>query len=98
MVEKYSGWPSVYYYPKTTATSKGLIDALRSWFMQNGVPEEISLDGQSTYTSQVKKRLPTGMGGQTQIIFNILPPFQYQSRIGGEGDEEVDEGQHWTQG
>ena len=55
MVDRYSGLPSVYYYPKTTATSKRLVDALRSWFMQNGVPEEISSDGQSTYTSQVTK-------------------------------------------
>ena len=75
MVEKYSGWPSVYYYPKTTATSKGLIDALRSWFMQNGAPEEISLDGQSTYTSQVTKDFlqAWGWGSNTNYLQHTFP-------------------------
>ena len=39
VVDKYSGWPSVHYLAKTTANRKGLMDALRGWFMIFGVPE-----------------------------------------------------------
>ena len=28
VVDRYSGWPSVHYFAKTTATSKELVDAL----------------------------------------------------------------------
>ena len=82
MVEKYSGWPSVYYYPKTTATSKGLIDALRSWFMQNGVPEEISLDGQSTYTSQVTKDFLQAWGVKHRLSLTYFPHSNTRAELG----------------
>ena len=55
VVDRYSGWPSVQHFPKTTATSKGLVDTLKDWFMVFRVPEELSSDGQSTYTSQETK-------------------------------------------
>ena len=55
MVDRHSGWPSGHYFAKTTATSKGLVDGLRGWFKIFGVTDELSLDGQSTYTSQVTK-------------------------------------------
>ena len=55
IVDRYSGWPSVKYYPKMTATSNGLVYTLRERFLVFGVPEELLSDNQSTYTSQVTR-------------------------------------------
>ena len=44
------------------------------------------------------KGLFEGVGSQAQIILDLFSSFQHQSGVGGEGDEEVDEGQHGAQG
>ena len=39
-----------------------------------------------------------GVGSEAQIILDVFFSFQHQGGVGGEGDEEVDEGQHGAQG
>ena len=82
VVDRYSGWPSVYYYPKTTATSTGLVDALREWFMLFGVPEEMSSDGQSTYTSQVTNDFLKAWGVRHRLSSAYFPHSNSRAELG----------------
>ena len=45
IVDRYSGWPCVYFCRSGECTSKHLIQICRDLFANYGVPEEISSDG-----------------------------------------------------
>ena len=51
MVDRYSGWPSIKYFAKGTANSQALIETLKEWFMNYGIPEEFSSDAGPCYVS-----------------------------------------------
>ena len=82
VVDRYSGWPSVHYFAKTTATSKGLVDALRGWFMIFGVPEELSSDGQLTYTSQVTRDFLKAWGVKHRLSSSYFPQSNTRAELG----------------
>ena len=82
IVDRYSGWPSIVYYPDTTATSKGLVDALREWFQIFGVPEELASDGQSTYTSQVTQDFLKAWGVKHRLSSTYFPHSNTRAELG----------------
>ena len=82
VVDRYSGWPSVQHFPRTTATSKGLVDALREWFMVLGVPEELSSDGQSTYTSQETMDFLKAWGVRCRLSSTYFPHSNTRAELG----------------
>ena len=82
VVDGYSGWPSVHYFARTTATSKGLVDALRVWFMIFGVSEELSSDGQSTYTSQVTRDFLKAWGVKHRMSSTYFPHSNTRAELG----------------
>ena len=51
IVDRYSGWPCVYYFKDSIANSNNLIHICRELFSSYGVPEEISTDGGPQFTS-----------------------------------------------
>ena len=80
--DRYSGWPSVLHFPRTTATNKGLVDTLRDWFMVFGVPEELSSDGQSTYTSQETKDFLKAWGVRHRLSSTYFPHSNTRAELG----------------
>ena len=54
MVDRYSGWPSV--HQARDANDKELVRLLRDHCETFGVPEELTSDGGSTYTSGVTQQ------------------------------------------
>ena len=82
MVDRYSGWPLVHYFPKTTATSKGLVDALRDCFMIFCVPEELSSDGQSTYTRQETSDFLKVWGVRHRLSSTYFPHSNTRAELG----------------
>ena len=82
IVDRYSGWPSVFYLPATTATSKSLVDTLRKWFTVFGVPEEMSSDGQSTYTSQLTKEFLSAWGVRHRLSLTYFPHSNSRAELG----------------
>ena len=82
VVDRYSGWLSLQHFPKMTATSKGLIDALRDWFMVLGVPEELSSDGQSTYTSQETMDFLKVWGVRHRLSSTYFPHSNTRAELG----------------
>ena len=51
IVDRYSGWPCVYYFKDNNANSNNLIHICRELFSSYGVPEEINTDGGPQFTS-----------------------------------------------
>ena len=65
-----------------TATSKGLIDALRDWFMVFGVLEELSSDGQSTYTGQEMMDFLKAWGERHRLSSTYFPHSNTRAELG----------------
>ena len=51
IVDRYSGWPSVYHFPPGKSTSATLITTFRSIFMAYGIAEEVSSDRGPQFTA-----------------------------------------------
>ena len=52
MVDRFSGWLNIYYYPPHKAIADTLISTSQTVFISYGIPEEISTDGGPQFTSQ----------------------------------------------
>lgn len=55
VVDRYSGWPSVFHFRPGQTTAKHLLSALRNHFATFGIPEESSSDGGPQFESQTFK-------------------------------------------
>ena len=56
LVDRFSGWPIIFHYPRTHPTSSMLIRNLRSVFSTYGTPELLISDEGPQFTSQELKR------------------------------------------
>ena len=52
IVDRYSGWPSVFHFRPGQTTAGHLISVLRNHFATFGIPEESSSDGGPQFESQ----------------------------------------------
>ena len=53
IVDRFSGWPVVEYCGQTVGSAGNLVAALRRYFGSYGVPEELSTDGSTVFTSEL---------------------------------------------
>ena len=53
IVDWFSAWLNMYHFPPTKVTSQTLISSLRILFIAYGIPEEISTDRESQFTSKI---------------------------------------------
>ena len=92
VVDRYSGWPSVQHFPRTTATSKGLIDSLKRLVHDIRGAGGIIIRRPVNLHKPGDEGLFEGMGSKAQVILDLFSSLQHQGGVGGEGNEEVDEG------
>ena len=57
VVDRYSGWPSVFHFPPGHTTTVKLLAELRHLFATYGIPEEISTDGGPQFQHQYEQFL-----------------------------------------
>jgi hypothetical protein len=79
IVDRYSGWPSVFRAQKST--SRELIEFLREYFVTFGAPEELSSDGASQFTSHETRKFLEDWGVKQRISSAYFPHSNTRAEV-----------------
>ena len=82
MVDRYSGWPSIQYFAKGTANSQALIETLKEWFMNYGIPEEFSSDAGPCYVSAATRSFFKHWGIRHRLSSMAFPHSNTRAELG----------------
>ena len=82
VVDRFSGWPIVYYFKPGEATSSRVINICREIFMTYGTPEEISSDGGPQFKSINFDTFLKSWGVKHRISSADYPQSNGRSEVG----------------
>ena len=82
LVDRFSGWPVIEYCGDTVGSSTQLIRTLRQYFATYGVPDEISTDGGTVFTSMEMKLFLKKYGIHHRISSGYNPHSNQRAELG----------------
>ena len=82
VVDRFSGWPSVFYCGDTVGTSRKVIEVLREYFGRYGVPEVMSTDGAPNFVSYKMSSFLARYGVKHRISSAMYPHSNMRAELG----------------
>ena len=81
IADRFSGWPTVQFCGKSTASAGKLVECLREYFAMHGIPEEISTDGGSTYLAYETQKFLADYGVRHRVSSVAYPHSNQRAEL-----------------
>ena len=81
IADRFSGWPTVQFCGRSTASAGKLIECLREYFAMHGIPEEISTDGGSTYMAYETQKFLSDYGVRHRVSSVAYPHSNQRAEL-----------------
>ena len=81
IADRFSGWPTVQFCGRSTASAGKLIECLRQYFSMHGIPEEIATDGGSTYLAYETQQFLANYGVKHKVSSVAYPHSNQRAEL-----------------